>query len=75
MIDKPIYRQLQAAVGDADGQLAIAIVLDELTSIFEMFAEEIEWLYEEDPENDNMSAGYRLAASWCQCWSEEVKNV
>lgn len=72
MIEKPLYRKIKAAVGEAHGELAVFIVLKELEEIFESFAEEIEYLYDEDPENDNISLGYRFAAGWCNAWAAEI---
>lgn len=72
MIDQPIHRQLQRAVGEAHGPLAVVIVLEELAEIFEEFATEVDSLYEEDPENNDLSLGYRFVANWCQAWAEEV---
>ena len=72
MIDQPISRQLQQAVGEAHGALAVTIVLEELSEIFEQFADELQRLYDEDPENDVYSMGYRFASNWCLAWAEEV---
>lgn len=74
MIEKPLYRQIRAAVGEAHGPLAVQLTLLKLAEILEDFAEEVEFLYDEDPENDNISLGYRFAAGWCQAWAEEIEK-
>lgn len=74
MIDKPLYRKIVAAVGKAHGSLAAQLVLLELADIFEEFALEQQDLYDEDPENDDISRGYWSAASWCQSWAEEIEK-
>jgi hypothetical protein len=72
MIDKPIYRELQEAVGEAYGPLACQLLLNKLAEVFESFARETEELYDEDPENDIISLGYIFAANWCENWAQEI---
>jgi hypothetical protein len=72
MINQPISRQIQKAVGEAHGPLAITIVLEELAGVFEKFAEELDLVFKEDPEDNTYSTGYRFAANWCLAWAEEV---
>lgn len=72
MIDKPIYRRLLAAVGEADGDLALSLTLHELSDIFEEFADELDKLYVDDPEKDNVAKGYLYTASWLNSWALEV---
>lgn len=74
MINKPIYRRLLAAVGEADGDLALSLALHELSDIFEEFAEEVDRLYSNDPENNDLSRGYLYAASWLNSWALEVDH-
>lgn len=74
MIDRPLYRQIKASVGEAHGPLAAHLALLKLAEIFEEFAIEIEDLYEEDPENDKISLGYVYAANWCTAWAEEIEK-
>jgi hypothetical protein len=74
MIDKPIYKHLQHIVGEAHGYLAVTIILDELSFIFEEFADETQSLYDDEPKLDKCTMGYRLAADWCRNWSEEIKE-
>ncbi len=74
MIDKPIYRRLLNVVGEAHGEVAVALVLEELSRIFEEFALEVQDLYDEDPENDDLSRGYWNASGWCESWAEEIAN-
>jgi hypothetical protein len=74
MIEKPLYRKIVASVGKAHGPLAAQLVLLELADIFEEFALEIQDLFDEDPENDDISKGYWFAADWCQSWAEEIEK-
>ncbi len=74
MIDKPISRRLTSLVGEAHGALAVSIVLKELETIFDQFADEVERLYDDQPELDKYSGGYRFAAGWCHSWAEEVEK-
>jgi hypothetical protein len=72
MIDKPIYRRLLAAVGEADGDLALSLALHELSDIFEEFGAEVDKLYLDDPHLNDCSKGYYMAASWLNSWALEV---
>lgn len=73
MIDKPISRQLTDAVGEAHGYLAVSIVLKELAEVFHDFGEELQRLYDDQPELDKYSLGYKYAAGWCESWASEIE--
>lgn len=75
MIDKPIYRRLLAAVGQAHGPIAASLLLNELADVFEEFGNEVEQLFKYDSENDDVSKGYYFAESWLRSWAEEIDNV
>lgn len=65
---------LITAVDETHGREALAITLNMLSKFFHDFAREADFLFNEDPENNRLSQGYRFAAYWCESWTEELND-
>jgi hypothetical protein len=65
---------LARAAGEAKGKEAVILVLKELEKVFDEFAVEVEELYSDDPENDDLSQGYIYSAGWCYSWRKDLEN-